>query len=262
MKNGALLRRFKPLIISLMVLLALVPLLSVPVSADVPVHTLSTTISTDDTVLVITVTHQDPTTSHRIDLIEVEVTNSTGSATYMITPPPGLQPVVFTVNFDLGPITEINTIRSRVNCNIHGWSGLETMTLNPQANVPSSPRDLQVRAGDSQASLIWQVPDNDGGSSVTNYKVYRGSSSGTESLLTTVANVRSYVDTSLTNNETYYYRVSAVNAAGESVLSEEVSVTPNAAGSGGGDQTLLIVAGIVGIVVIVSAVYLIIKRRK
>src|SRR5690606_26441091 len=103
---------------------------------------------------------------------------------------------------------------------------------------------------------------DDGGSSVTNYKVYRGSSSGTESLLTTLGNVRSYVDTGLTNNETYYYKVSAVNAAGESALSEEVSVTPNAAASGGGDQTLLIVVGIVGIMVIVSAVYLIMKRKK
>jgi len=256
------LRRFQPTLISLMLLLALVSLWSVPVSADVPIHTLSTTTSGADTVLVITVTHQDPTTSHRIDLIEVEVTNSTGTDTYMVSPPPGLQPVTFTVTFDLGPITELNTIRSRVHCNVHGWSVVETLTLNPQAVVPSSPRDLQVRAGDGQASLTWQVPADDGGSSVTNYVVYRGSSSGNESLLTTLGNVRNYVDTGLNNNETYFYKVSAMNAAGESALSEEVSVIPNLAAPDGMGQTLLIVAGIIVVVIIISAVYLIQTRRK
>ncbi len=243
-------------------MLAFVSLTFTTVSADVPSHTLSTTASGDYTALVITVTHQDPTTSHRIDQIEVEVTNSTGSATYMVTPPPGLQSVSFAVTYDLGPITELNTIQSRVNCNVHGWSGMETLTLNPQANVPSAPRDLQVSAGDRQASLSWRVPADDGGSSVTNYKVYRGSSNGSENLLTTLGNVQSFVDTGLTNNQTYFYKVSAVNAAGESALSEEVSVTPSTTASSGMDQILLIVAGIIGIMVIASVVLLIMRRRK
>lgn len=94
------------------------------------------------------------------------------------------------------------------------------------------------------------------------YRVYRGSSPNAESLLTTLGNVQSFVDTGLINNQTYYYKVSAVNAAGESILSNEVSVTPSAPTSGGTDQTLLIAAGVAGIVIVVAVALLIMKRRK
>jgi LPXTG-motif cell wall-anchored protein len=245
-----------------MLMLAFVLLMVAPVSADVPSVALSTTASGGDTILVIMVTHQNPTASHRIDQIEVEVTNGSGSATYLVSPPSAPQSVSFTVTFNLGSITEINTIQSRANCNVHGWSDMAILTLNPQANVPSAPRSLQIGPGDRQASLIWQPSADDGGSSVTSYRVYRGISSGAESLLTTLGNVQSFVDTDLINNQTYYYKVSAVNAAGESALSMEVSVTPSVPTSGDTDQTFLIVAGIAGIVIVVALAFLIMKRKK
>ncbi len=93
--------------------------------------------------------------------------------------------------------------------------------------VPSSPLNLQAFSGDCYANLSWSTPADDGGSPIINYKIYRGDSSGGEILLTTVGNVFHYTDTALTNGQTYYYKVSAVNAVGEGALSEEISVTPN-----------------------------------
>ena len=50
-------------------------------------------------------------------------------------------------------------------------------------------------------------PVSDGGSPVTGYKVYRGTPSGGETLLTTLGNVTSFNDTGLSNGTTYFYKV-------------------------------------------------------
>ena len=66
---------------------------------------------------------------------------------------------------------------------------------------------------------------------ITAYRVYRGTTSGGETLVTTggcsgLGNVLSCSDTGLTNGQTYYYQVSAVNAIGEGARSNEASATP------------------------------------
>ena len=65
-------------------------------------------------------------------------------------------------------------------------------------------------------TLQCRAPASDGGSAITGYNIYRGTASGGETLLTQVGNVTSYTDASVTNGTTYYYKVSAVNAVGES----------------------------------------------
>ena len=92
---------------------------------------------------------------------------------------------------------------------------------------PSAPRSLQASAGDGTVVLTWQVPTSDGGWPTTNYRIYRGVSSGALSVLTSAAgDVLSYTDAGVTNRVTYYYQVAAANAAGEGPRSVEVSVTP------------------------------------
>jgi hypothetical protein len=66
--------------------------------------------------------------------------------------------------------------------------------------------------------------------------VYRSTASGQETLLTTggcsgLGAVTSCTDTGLTAGQTYYYKVTAVNAIGEGTMSNEASATPT--GSGG-----------------------------
>jgi len=79
--------------------------------------------------------------------------------------------------------------------------------------------------------LSWTVPAN-GGSPITNYKVYRGTSPGAEGttpLATLASSATSYDDNAVTNATPYYYQVAAVNAIGET-RSAERSVTPSASG--------------------------------
>jgi hypothetical protein len=88
--------------------------------------------------------------------------------------------------------------------------------------------------GDGSVGLSWSAPSSDGGSAITGYKVYRGTSSGGESLLTSVGNQTSYTDTTVANGTTYFYEVAAVNSVGTGSQSNELSATPQASGGGGG----------------------------
>src|SRR5205807_332875 len=98
----------------------------------------------------------------------------------------------------------------------------------PPPSPPSAPQNLAATAGNAQVGLTWQAPGSNGGSPITNYKLYRGLAPGSETLLTTVGAVTSYTDTAVTNGVTYYYQVSAVNSVGEGPRSNEASATPTA----------------------------------
>ncbi len=92
--------------------------------------------------------------------------------------------------------------------------------------APAAPQSLTSTAGNGQIVLTWSVPANNGGATVTNYRVYRGATPGGETLLLTLGSVLTYTDRGLTNCQTYYYRVSAVNSIGEGAKSNELGATP------------------------------------
>jgi PKD repeat protein len=107
-----------------------------------------------------------------------------------------------------------------------------TVTAAPiAATVPGAPTGVTGTAGNGQVALNWTPPSNTGGENVTSYKVYRGTASGGETLLTSggcsgLGAVTSCTDTGLTPGQTYYYTVSAVNGVGEGAQSTEASATP------------------------------------
>jgi predicted phage tail protein len=82
--------------------------------------------------------------------------------------------------------------------------------------------------GASVVTLTWTAPADDGGAAISNYEVRRATSSGNEVLVATVGNVLTYTDSGLTNGQTYYYVVAAVNSAGAGVVSNERSAVPKA----------------------------------
>jgi subtilisin family serine protease len=93
-------------------------------------------------------------------------------------------------------------------------AGAPTLTANPSG---------------SSISLAWTVPA-DGGSPITGYKIYRGSQSGQESLLTSVSSsTRTDSDTSLPCGGTWFYEVSAVNAVGETRSVEDSAIATTTA---------------------------------
>ncbi len=87
--------------------------------------------------------------------------------------------------------------------------------------TPPTPLGLIATAGNAQVVLSWLSSRG-----ATSYPVKRSTTSGGP--YTQIANptAATYTDTGLTNGTPYYYVVSAVNSAGESVHSAQVSATP------------------------------------
>src|SRR5439155_34200 len=75
----------------------------------------------------------------------------------------------------------------------------------PPNSPPSAPQNLVATGGNAQVTLTWQAPASDGGSPITNYKIYRGVAPGSETLLTTVAPVTSSSATATTIGSPCYY---------------------------------------------------------
>jgi fibronectin type 3 domain-containing protein len=86
--------------------------------------------------------------------------------------------------------------------------------------VPPAPTGLQAVGGNGQVILGWTASVG-----ATSYNVKRSTSSGAETTITS-ATTTGYTNMGMANGMKYYYEISAVNAAGESVNSSEVNATP------------------------------------
>ena len=91
------------------------------------------------------------------------------------------------------------------------------------ATAPEAPSGLQATGGNAQVALIWSATAD-----ATSYHIKRATTSGGAYTQIAAPSGNSYTDTSVTNGTTYYYVVSAVNAAGESGNSNQASATPAA----------------------------------
>jgi hypothetical protein len=87
---------------------------------------------------------------------------------------------------------------------------------------PAAPTNLTATVGDAQVSLTWSAS-----SGAKSYHVKRSTTSGGPYTQTAAPTSTSFTDTSLTNGTTYYYVVSAINSAGESANSAQVSAAPS-----------------------------------
>lgn len=95
-------------------------------------------------------------------------------------------------------------------------------SVTPQS-APSAPLDLRASPAKGKGvALSWTEPTSPGGP-ITEYRIYRSSTSGAETFLVSVGNVTTYKDTAVTRGSTYFYKVSAVGAGGEGPLSNEAA---------------------------------------
>ena len=136
-----------------------------------------------------------------------------------------------TTAFDDTAVTAGTTYYYRVEAvnSIGATKSSERSAVPTAASSPTAPGapSLSASATSGRVSLTWTVPSN-GGSAITGYAIYRGTSSGGEG--TTVyasagATATSFNDTSVVNGTRYYYQVAALNAIGQT-RSNEANATP------------------------------------
>lgn len=89
------------------------------------------------------------------------------------------------------------------------------------ATIPAPPADLQTTDGNAQVSVGWSASVG-----ATSYRVKRATVNGGPYTVIASPTAITYLDTSVTNETTYFYVVSAVNVAGESPNSAQVSAFP------------------------------------
>lgn len=102
-------------------------------------------------------------------------------------------------------------------------AGAAPFSLTNGSSVPPAPTGLTAAAGNAQVALNWTAS-----SGATSYNVYRSKVSGGEGSTPIVTGITAttYTSTGLTNGTQYYFKVAAVNAAGTSPQTGEVSARP------------------------------------
>jgi hypothetical protein len=110
------------------------------------------------------------------------------------------------------------------------WNGL--MMGGAILGVAGAPANLTAIPGNAQVFLSWTAPVNDGGYGIAHYDLYRSTAETGTYLLIASPSGLSYSDTGLINNQTYWYSVCAVNAAGAGARTEPASALPSDLPSG------------------------------
>ena len=121
--------------------------------------------------------------------------------------------------------TYIYRIKVRTVVGLSNQSNFANITVLNTSTVPDPPTNLTGSISGSYFSLNWNEPDNDGGQSVTRYKLQRKSGTGGYStIITTGSSI--YSDTTFSQDSIYTWRVFAINSIGQSKSSNEFSYSP------------------------------------
>jgi VWFA-related protein len=105
---------------------------------------------------------------------------------------------------------------------VYSGNVVKDFTATAIGIVPSAPTGVNAAPGDKRITITWSAVTD-----ATSYNIYWSTTPGvTKATGTKIPNVSApYIHTGLTNGTTYYYVVTAVNSAGESTESQQVSAT-------------------------------------
>jgi hypothetical protein len=100
------------------------------------------------------------------------------------------------------------------------------VTPGTPPTVPQPPASVMASVNGTQIVLSWTSPSSNGGASIIDFNIYRGTDLDHPVYLTSVpSNIFSWKDVSALKGETYYYWVVARNSVGQSIMSHAESVT-------------------------------------
>jgi fibronectin type 3 domain-containing protein len=105
-----------------------------------------------------------------------------------------------------------------------GESIASPATVQTPCTVSTAPQAVTATAGNTTATVSWNLPSSLGGGTISTYNIYRNGS-----LIATPAGSagRAVVDSGLTNGTAYTYTISATNQAGEGPQSIGVNCVPS-----------------------------------
>jgi photosystem II stability/assembly factor-like uncharacterized protein len=162
------------------------------------------------------------------------------------------------------------------NYNIHlrGFDGYDygdwsNYSIIKVIGPPSCPINLQVQKQTNGIFLSWQAPTDNGNSIITNYVIWRGTSSLTEERYKVInGSLRSYLDTEYSTGHTYYYQVCALNYLEEGERSNGVNIsieTEDSGGIGGFGNLLfnpILWAIIIAVIIVIAVVVVHVSKGK
>lgn len=91
--------------------------------------------------------------------------------------------------------------------------------------IPSAVASFAVAFDTDHVDISWTPPTDSGDEPLLGYKIYKGTTSGVLTLLTSpAASATSYVDSAVVLGTTYYYKILAYSSSGLGTLSSEESV--------------------------------------
>ena len=157
---------------------------------------------------------------------------ATGAATYNVlrsTPGPGGETFLINVStpnyYDTAVVNGQTYYYVVQSVNTAGTSANSSEVHATPNNPPAAPTLLTATAATNQVALTWTTS-----AGATSYNIYRGTSSGGEVVIASVAATSTstnYTDATAVKFTPYFYEVTAVNSTyGESALSDELSATP------------------------------------
>ena len=127
-------------------------------------------------------------------------------------------------------MTGVQTCALPISVEVLAAGGSDTATLQITVNMnplepPAKPTGLGVTAGDKVVTLDW---DDNSEPDLASYSVYRSTTLGSPgTALASGLSTSDYTDSTVTNDTTYYYSVTAIDEDGnESDRSDELDATP------------------------------------
>ncbi len=163
------------------------------------------------------------TIGSEVDVTNYEYSINNGSAYVTRSPSSTLSPIIIT------GLVNGTTYTLKIRAINQGVRGTESgsATGTPQApTVPDAPTSLTSAAGSNQVSLSWEA-GSDGGAAIEDYVIEYSTDNSTWITFTDdVSAATSATITGLSNGTLYYFRVTAVNAAGTGSPSTAITATP------------------------------------